>query len=134
MIYFLVVATFIIALLAVVKIPKWDPRWASARIFAKGQIIFLAGVILIFVAGKTDITTIKAIGYITCIPGFAISLWGLVKHTQKIIGPIDPRRETDPGYDLEYIQCPHCQQAKMRKEKQVVKCPICKKKTKIEDF
>jgi hypothetical protein len=138
MIYFIVIATFIISLVAIAKVPKWDPRWESARIFAKGQIVFLAGVILIFIAGKIDIyalkTTIKSIGYITCIPGFTIMFWGLVKHAQKIFSPIDPKRETDPGYDLEYIQCPHCQKARMRKEKKVVKCPICKKRTKIEDF
>jgi len=134
MIYFIVIATFIISLLALVKIPKWDPRWESARIFAKGQIVFLAGIVLIFVAGKTDINTIKTIGYITCIPGFIIMLWGSVKHAKFVFSPIDPKRETDSGYDLEYIQCPHCKKTKMRKEKKVVKCPVCKKKTRIEDF
>jgi len=138
MIYIYFLALLLIAVLFVRKTPKWDPRLAGARLESKGLVIFLAGIILGLLAGELGegflYSFFKIISIIICLAGFITMLCGFGRHAKGVFGPIDPRREADPGYDLEYIQCPHCKKAKMRKETKVVTCPICKKKTRIEDF
>ena len=138
MIYLYFIALLAIAFFIIRKTPKWDPRWVGSRLQARGLAIFFGGIILGYLAcdfGKgPTYSALKIIGNLACVAGFITMLFGFGKHAKVVFGPIDPKREVDPGYDLEYILCPHCKKAKMRKETKVVKCPICKMKTTIEDF
>lgn len=62
------------------------------------------------------------------IVGFLIGLAGMAKHIKIMFGPIDPKREVDSGYDLEYVLCPHCKKAQIRLDAKPFSCPACKKK------
>jgi len=55
----------------------------------------------------------------------------LFKHYKTMFSPIDPKREVDPGYDFDYLLCPHCQKVNIRVESSTIKCPVCRKKTQI---
>jgi len=120
------------------KAKNRDPRFAGLRLSSIGGIIFFIGWLVPFAVGILNAGTVPGIIKITFTPiaifGFLIAAAGMLKHYKLFFGPIDPKREVDPGYDFDYLVCPHCQKAKMRIDSSVVKCPVCKKKTKTKDF
>ncbi len=127
-----------VATVAIKKIPKWDLRWAPMIVMAKGVLIFTCGILLLALS-KDFVSTafsqlLNATSIVCFVIGFAIIAYGFVIGTRVVFGATDLKREVDPGYELGDILCPHCQKVQMRKDSKVVKCPNCKKKTKVEDF
>jgi hypothetical protein len=114
-----------------------DPRSSGLRLSFVGGIIFFVGWLVPFTSGMLNAgavpSIIRTIFTTIAILGFFIAIVGMGKHYKTFFGPIDPKREVDPGYDFEYLLCPHCKKAKMRIEASVVKCPVCKKKTRTKE-
>ena len=136
--YIYALAVIAVATVAIKKIPKWDLRWAPMIVMAKGFLIFTCGILLLalskdFVSAAFS-QLLNATSIACFVIGFAIVVYGFVIGTRIVFSATDPKREVDPGYELGYILCPHCQKVQMRKEAKVVKCPNCNKKTKVEDF
>jgi len=105
------------------------------RTSLKGIALFIgSGLTLALIAEFSGGAPPKLLTWIllpTALFGFGVAVTGMFKHYKGMFGPIDPKREVDPGYDFDYLLCPHCKKTKIRVESSTVKCPICKKKTRI---
>lgn len=127
--------TFGLLAVAILFLPntrKLDPRLAGPLLLSKGGVVFfLGGLVLTLLAESTKLPTLRIFGNFICVVSYVVILCGFGLMSYKSFHGRDPKREVDPGYDLDYILCPHCQQAEMRKETSVVKCPVCKKKTRL---
>ncbi len=114
---------------------KKDPRFAGVRLCFKGIAIFVgSSLVLCLSAILGDGAPPSFIVYI-CLPvalfGFVVAIDGMFKHYKIMFGPIDPKREVDPGYDFDRLLCPHCKKVEIRVEASAVKCPICKTTTRV---
>lgn len=112
-----------------------DPRFEGFRLSLKGFVVFFIGWSGPFFSGILNHGKVPEWIHVIFIPiavfGMLIALKGMIKHYKDFFGPFDPKRAVDPGYDFDYVICQHCKKTKIRAEGKSVKCPICKKKTKI---
>jgi hypothetical protein len=115
-----------------------DPRFAGLRILLCGLAAFIFGVSMLFLRDALNGNAILIILSIVAIPiasiGWIVAAIGMYKHYKIFFGPIDPRREVDPGYDFDYVTCPSCGKAKVRFDTKPLRCPICKTKLKKGSF
>lgn len=126
----------IIAFLVLRKKTRWDPRLVGSRLASKGLSIFLGGTVFVLIAEaagqKSPAAALLVVGNFICIVGFITMLCGFGKNIKILY---DPSLESGQGINLDsqfdYIQCPHCQKAKMMIEDKTVKCPVCKQKTRV---
>ena len=127
--YFGIILLAGIAVLLIVKGPKHDPRFVGFMYSVKALLIFLGGCFLIAISSDLGSSHIKnilhVIGVGTAVAGFVGALIGGQKHIKAMLGPIDAKRMVDPGYDIPYTRCPHCDQVEVRLYGRKAKCPIC---------
>ena len=115
-----------------------DPRFAGMRFSFYGLIVFFSGVSILFIRDALKAGAIATVLNIIAIPialvGWIIAAIGMYKHYKIFFGPIDPRREVDPGYDFDYVTCPSCGKAQIRFDAKPLRCPICKTEFKKGSF
>ena len=111
---------------------KHDKRWEGVRLCFKGGILLGVGALL---AGLSDLLeapvcqVLKVADLLLFLVGLALGFWGMTKHWKIMFAPTtDLRAEIDPGYQLDYVLCPHCKGASIRRDARPFRCPICKKK------
>ena len=119
-----------IAVLAIIlaKANKRNPRFAGQRVMTKGLLLFGAGWLMLVVSATTGANLIRYAGYPIAIIGFCMAGFGWVKHVKLMFKPLDSddiKRMVDPGYDIPYTKCPHCEKVEVRVYGRKAKCPTC---------
>ena len=123
----------LVAVLAtiVIKSDIRNPRMAGNRLMNKGLLVFAVGwlVIVIGSSGASDILEVfHRIGIVVSIIGFAIAAIGWIKHVIMVLKPLNSaeiKLMIDPGFDIPYTKCPHCQKIEVRVFGKKAKCPNC---------
>lgn len=115
----------------VIKSDKRNPRMAGNRLMNKGILVFAVGCLVVVIGdyGSSDISAVfHNLGSVVAIIGFVIGVIGWIKHLRLVFKPLNSeeiKRMVDPGFDIPYTKCPHCQKVEVRVFGEKVKCPKC---------
>ena len=111
------------------RIPTWLPKYNGYQLFLGGILLGTVGwliqILADYISNYFINTALTCTGIIAFLCGFGIAIFGFFRLAVKGININDARREVDPGYDLNYLLCPHCHKSQIRVDAKPYKCPVC---------